>query len=140
MNPFGGSVQFEPPIEPLHSKPKWVYCAPMFSATLPFTLPSVLHFSLGFLPTGPPRASVSLSPTVTVAEIVADFAVENLSGLGEWQCLRRRAEAECLEESAAVFGGGDWWRGRERAGRQGGARWWREKPPLMFGERERERE
>ncbi|GMN58115.1 hypothetical protein TIFTF001_027222 [Ficus carica] len=50
--------------------------------------------------------SVSLSSMAMVAKIVADFVVENLSGLGEWQCLRRREDAkESLEESTAVFGG-----------------------------------
>ncbi|GMN39434.1 hypothetical protein TIFTF001_008668 [Ficus carica] len=35
LNPFGGSVQVEPPIEPLYSKPNWVYCTPVFPANYP---------------------------------------------------------------------------------------------------------
>ncbi|GMN33493.1 hypothetical protein TIFTF001_004197 [Ficus carica] len=35
LNPFGGSVQVEPPIELLYSKPNWVYCTPVFPANYP---------------------------------------------------------------------------------------------------------
>ncbi|GMN32283.1 hypothetical protein TIFTF001_044669 [Ficus carica] len=60
----GREIQFEPSIEPLHSKPKWVYCATLFPANCPWfpCCPSAPpDFSLPPRPS-PPLPSPSLGP------------------------------------------------------------------------------
>ncbi|GMN46846.1 hypothetical protein TIFTF001_016030 [Ficus carica] len=47
-------VQFEPSIEPLHSKPKWVYCATLFPANCPW---------FPYCPSAPPDFSLPPRPS-----------------------------------------------------------------------------
>ncbi|GMN57020.1 hypothetical protein TIFTF001_026132 [Ficus carica] len=69
MDPFGGSVQFEPSIEPLHSKPKWVYCATLFPANCPW------------FPCWPS------APAMTISIIAAEFT---WTSIDEWNKRRVR--------------------------------------------------
>ncbi|GMN51946.1 hypothetical protein TIFTF001_021103 [Ficus carica] len=81
MDPFGSSVQFEPSIKPLHSKPKWVYCATLFPANCPW------------FPCCPS------APTMTISIIAAEFT---RTSIDEWNRRRVRYATRSGSDATAA--------------------------------------